>query len=172
MLKSLRFLIGIIIFPIIAFRHHLKKDYFHRRATISRPKIFVVEDDESIIAIIETVLTSRDYEIISTTTTDDVMSTAIEEKPDVSVLDVNLPGEKNGFELCYQLKNHPKTANMPVMILTSTTQKTTESDEEWREKSNADDFITKPFQSADFANRIEQLVEQAWHQKEQPRFDL
>jgi len=136
------------------------------------PKVFVAEDDQSILSIIHSVLSSQDYDIVTVDNADDVLATILEEKPDVAILDVKLPGTSNGFELCYQIKNHSDIGNLPVMILTATTQQTLESDEEWREKANADDFITKPFQSADLVKRIKTLVEQAWKQKEETRFDL
>lgn len=139
---------------------------------MATPKIFVVEDDRSIVSIIESVLSSKDYDVVTTDSADGALSTILDKQPDAAVLDVRLPGEKNGFQLCHRIKNHPEIGNLPVMILTATTRNTTESDEEWRKKSKADDFITKPFESADFARRVELLVEKAWKQKEGTRFEL
>ena len=77
--------------------------------------------------------------------------------PDLVMLDVMMP-KKNGLEICYELKNDPKTVHLPVLILTATTQTSQKTDDYWRVRSRADDFISKPFKSADLLARIEKLL--------------
>ncbi len=75
-----------------------------------------------------------------------------------------LPG-MTGVDICAQLKNNPKYDFIPIFMLTATTQGSMKSDEFWKTKSRADDFITKPFKSADLLARIEKILSEHWRKK-------
>jgi DNA-binding response OmpR family regulator len=59
------------------------------------------------------------------------------------------------------MKSNDKFAHIPVMIVTATTKNAKISDEELCVKFRADDFITKPYQSADIYKRIDRLIKSA-----------
>jgi len=65
---------------------------------------------------------------------------ATEDKPDLLILDVMLPGI-DGFEICSRLRNEPQTAKLPIMMLSAKGQ---ESDKTTGLKVGADEYLTKP----------------------------
>ncbi|GAB4377156.1 MAG: response regulator [Elainellaceae cyanobacterium] len=103
--------------------------------------ILVVEDTLSEIELMSHYLRESGYTVISTVSAKDALNIAIEQKPDVIVTDIVMPG-MSGFELCRNLKNHPATERVPIIICTSKNQ---EIDRLWGMKQGADAYITKPF---------------------------
>lgn len=103
--------------------------------------ILVVEDTASEMELLTHYLREGGYSVIGATTATDALNLAIEQKPDVIVTDVVMPG-MSGFELCRNLKKHPVTASIPIVICTSKNQ---EIDRLWGMKQGADAYITKPF---------------------------
>lgn len=79
---------------------------------------------------------------------------AIEKKPDLVLLDVILPN-KNGFQVCRQLKSNPETKDIRVIIVSSKDQA---SDKFWGIKQGADDYITKPYSEDDLLAAIEKNI--------------
>lgn len=122
-----------------------------------KKRILIAEDDENIRNIIQFMLQGKGYEVLAVGDGKAAAESVDKFKPDLVMLDVMMP-HKNGLEVCYEIKNNPKTVHLPVLILTATTQTSQKSDEYWRVRSRADDFITKPFKSADLLARIEKLL--------------
>jgi DNA-binding response OmpR family regulator len=77
--------------------------------------------------------------------------------PDLIVLDAMLP-KKTGFDVCQSLKSDDKLKKIPILMLTAITRDSGKSDEYWREKSQADDFMSKPFKATELVERIERLL--------------
>jgi twitching motility two-component system response regulator PilH len=63
------------------------------------------------------------------------------ERPSVILLDVIMP-ERNGFQICRELKSNAKFNTIPVIMVTS---KDSASDKYWGEQQGADGYVTKPF---------------------------
>jgi len=82
-----------------------------------------------------------------------------EAAPDLIVLDVLLPGV-NGLDFCKQLKAKPLYRNIPVLMITVITRESDLADGFWKIGTGADDFVTKPFDPFDLADRIERLLTQ------------
>ena len=82
------------------------------------PKILVVDDDESIVRLVEMLLTRRGLTVVKAGDGHEGFKMAIEHKPDAILLDVNMPG-MDGFQLCSKLKATEKTAAIPVAFLTA-----------------------------------------------------
>ena len=123
-------------------------------------RILVVDDIEANVRLLEAKLTAEYYEVSSAMDGPTALAMAANDLPDIILLDVMMP-HKNGLEVCYELKNDPKMARVPVLILTALTQTSAKSDDYWKTRSRADDFITKPFKSADLIKRIETLLANA-----------
>jgi len=73
------------------------------------------------------------------------------------VLDAMLP-KLTGFDLCAELKADPDFKSMPILMLTAITKDTGKSDEYWRVKSQADDFMSKPFKATELVARVEKIL--------------
>lgn len=104
-------------------------------------KILVVEDTPSELRLVTHILDENGYIVIGVTDASTALNKAIEQKPDVIVTDVVMPG-MSGFELCRRLKNNLETKKLPVIICSS---KSKEIDRLWAMKQGADVYLTKPF---------------------------
>ncbi|NUM25289.1 MAG: response regulator [Candidatus Buchananbacteria bacterium] len=83
-----------------------------------RPKILIVEDDKSLVKILEEALDKEKFEVILTMDASQAIKKARLEKPNIIILDVMLPG-KSGFTCLQQLKNSKETKNIPAIILSN-----------------------------------------------------
>lgn len=81
-------------------------------------KILVIDDDQGFVTMMKTNLVARGFEVITALTGERGLVEAEARKPDLILLDVILPGIK-GREVCVQLKDNPKTKNIPVIFLTA-----------------------------------------------------
>jgi two-component system alkaline phosphatase synthesis response regulator PhoP len=120
-------------------------------------KILVVDDTKSIREIVSYLLRSRGYEVIEAADGQDAWEKATTEGPDLIVLDAMIP-KKTGFEICEELKNDERWKNIPILMLTAITRDSGKTDEYWREKSKADDFVSKPFKAPDLVQRVLRLL--------------
>lgn len=120
-------------------------------------RVLIVEDAKNIRDIVAYMLRNRGYEVVEAADGRDGWQKATTVQPDCVILDAMLP-YKTGFEICTELKAGDKTNRIPVLMLTAITRDTGHSDEYWKEKSKADDFMSKPFKAADLIQRIEKLL--------------
>ncbi len=103
--------------------------------------ILVVEDTLSEMELMSHYLRESGYAVLNAVSAKEAFTLAVEKKPDVIVTDIVMPG-MSGFELCRNLKKHPATETVPIVICTSKNQ---EIDRLWGLKQGADAYITKPF---------------------------
>jgi twitching motility two-component system response regulator PilH len=104
-------------------------------------KILIVDDVYSELQIIQNALEPLGAEIITAMDGLDAEKKIIDLRPDAVVLDVLLP-QKNGFQICRDIKSSPDTKNIPIILISSKNQ---DSDKFWGMKQGADEYITKPF---------------------------
>jgi CheY-like chemotaxis protein len=101
-------------------------------------KILVVDDDESILEVIQIVLESEGYQI-QTCQNSHCFQYLTASLPDLILLDILLSGE-DGYELCKQLKHNQATAHIPIIMLSALSDVN-----ELADGSGADAFLEKPF---------------------------
>lgn len=116
--------------------------------------ILVVEDTPSERELMSHYLRESGYTVINAVSAQEALSKAIEQKPDVIITDVVMPG-MSGFELCRSLKKHPATEKVPIIICTSKNQ---EIDRLWGMKQGADAYITKPFTCEQLIRTVKAIV--------------
>ncbi len=117
-------------------------------------KILIVEDEESLLKLESILLTTKGYLVRGATTGTAALEAIAEEKPDLVLLDIMLPG-LDGFSVCEKIKQNPETSNIPVILLTA---KKTPEDLARGEAVGADQYITKPFKSAMVMDVIDRLI--------------
>lgn len=121
---------------------------------MSKKKILVVEDEESLLKLESILLTSKGYEVQGVTTGQAALDAIAEEKPDLVLLDIMLP-EMDGFEVCRRIKENPQTNDLPVVMLTA---KKSREDMARGQQVGADWYITKPFKSVNVIETIQRFL--------------
>ncbi|MBU2600420.1 response regulator [bacterium] len=116
-------------------------------------KILIVEDDPDIIDILKVTLEGK-YKILEACNGIKAVNMVYEQNPDLVILDINLP-EMNGYQVCRLLKEDKNYQSLPVLILTSKSQK---RDRFWGMEAGADKYITKPFNPEEVLDCIEELL--------------
>ncbi len=119
--------------------------------------ILVVDDTKNIRDVVGFMLKNRGFAVLLAGDGDEGYRLATTESPSLIVLDVMMPG-RSGFEICSDLKNNFRFRHIPIILLTAVAQGSGISDAQWKERSGADDFISKPFQTRDLIQRIEKLL--------------
>lgn len=117
-------------------------------------KILIVEDSPTIMLHITAVLRSKGYELIHAVDGEEAVQKAVTKMPHLIVLDLILP-KKNGFQVCRQLKNAPRTKNIKILMLSS---KNMASDRFWGLRQGADGYMTKPFEADELLKKIDELL--------------
>ena len=117
-------------------------------------RILVVEDDPRSRRLLEFRLRSLGHESIFAEDGGKAVQTAIEEKPDIILLDVMLP-VMNGFQVLQKLKFQKETMDIPVIMLTAKVQ---ENDVVYGLETGAVDYVTKPFSFAELNARINRTL--------------
>jgi CheY-like chemotaxis protein len=100
-------------------------------------------------------LQNQGFVLIEAEDGEDALAKARSGSPDVIILDGMMP-KKTGFEACQELKQDPKTASIPVILLTAIAQ--VDPNHNWQKDSPADRFMAKPFQMRDLLAAIESLT--------------
>ncbi len=116
--------------------------------------VMIVEDSPTDLRIAENVCLDNGYEVVTVSEGDKVLAAAIKKMPDLVLLDVILPN-KNGFQVCRQLKQDATTKDIKVIIVSSKDQA---SDKFWGMKQGADGYITKPYEETDLLEAIEKNI--------------
>ncbi len=119
--------------------------------------ILVVDDEEDIVELVELNLAREGYRVLGCATGEKALEIARSKRPNLIVLDLMLPG-MDGLEVCRRLKTDPKTASIPIVILTA---KGEESDVVAGLEVGADDYVTKPFSGKVLAARVRRLLRRA-----------
>ena len=110
-------------------------------------KILVVDDEQAIIDVLVYNLKKEGYETLEATDGLTALNMALEQKPDLMLLDIMLP-KMDGLTVCKRVKNY---LNIPILMLTA---KDAEIDKIVGLELGADDYITKPFSVRELMARV------------------
>jgi len=125
-------------------------------------KILIVEDDLALLETLKTFLEIENFEVITADDGDKGFQLALQEKPDLIVLDINLP-TINGYEVCRKIR--AKGIMTPIIMLSG--EKREEVDKALGLDIGADDFLLKPFGTKEFLARINALLRRSGHKVEE-----
>jgi two-component system cell cycle response regulator len=117
-------------------------------------RVLVVDDILSNVKLLEAKLTAEYFEVVTAFNGLECLAKMAEATPDIVLLDVMMPG-MDGFEVCRRIKSDPKTAHVPVVMVTALDQP---SDRIAGLDAGADDFLTKPVDDAALFARVRSLV--------------
>jgi DNA-binding response OmpR family regulator len=117
-------------------------------------KVLVVEDDEDTQKIYQQAFTQAGFQTIPAFDAESALPLALNQLPDLIVLDIMLPGKLNGFDVLEQIKKSEETAKIPVLVLTNL-----ESEKKVAMDIGAADYFIKANTSInDVVERAKQLV--------------
>ncbi|MBU3955372.1 response regulator [bacterium] len=117
-------------------------------------KILVVDDEEPIVDLIKVTLNASGYDVITASNGKEGLEKAVEELPDLIILDVRMP-VMDGFTACKNIRANPVTANIPIVFLTASTQK---ASFEKAHTSGCDYFRTKPFDPVELSEFVNSIL--------------
>ncbi len=120
--------------------------------TNSLGRILVAEDEQSLNDLLQDALRMDGYETISAKHGLEALRLAREEKPDLIILDINMP-QIDGFEVLEKLRK--ENNNVPIIVLTARDQK---DDKATGFGLGADDFVTKPFGLEELLMRVSAVL--------------
>ena len=117
-------------------------------------RVLVVDDILSNVKLLEAKLTAEYFDVMSAFNGLECLAKMEETIPDIVLLDVMMPG-MDGFEVCRRIKSNPRTAHVPVVMVTALDQP---SDRVAGLEAGADDFLTKPVDDSALFARVRSLV--------------
>lgn len=121
-------------------------------------RVLIVEDQADIRKLIRMTLEFEDYEIHEASDGCFGLNLARATRPDIVLLDVMMPGELDGLQVCQHLKNDPATRHVKVVLLTARGQA---RDRNAGQQAGADEYLVKPFSPLQLIETIERLLEAA-----------
>jgi len=124
-----------------------------------KPKVLLIDDDPDFVTATRTVLESKPYEVLVAYNGEDGLRKAREENPDVIILDVIMPGQ-DGFMVAEQLKKDASLRKIPVLMLTSFSEKGSGSSIAFSGglTLEAEDYIDKPVSPKELLGRVEKQL--------------
>jgi two-component system, chemotaxis family, response regulator PixH len=118
--------------------------------------VLLVEDSLTETEVITRYLQQAGLKVVSVNSGEAAQTLLIQQKPDLIILDVILPGQ-SGFELCRELKSDPDTREIPVVMCST---KNTDVDKMWGNMLGADAYLSKPVDQQELLQTVKQLIKQ------------
>ena len=115
-----------------------------------KTRILVIEDETPLAMMMVSLLARAGCDVLVANTGEKVMQLAQENKFDLIILDIELPG-MNGFEICSELKQRHHSRHAPIVLIS---KQPSEKDRQRGLELGTVDYITKPFDALGFAPRI------------------
>jgi twitching motility two-component system response regulator PilH len=120
---------------------------------MSIQKVLIVDDSKTELMFLTELLQKNGMLVRTAQGADDAFKRLAEEKPDLILMDVVMPGQ-NGFQLTRAISRTPEYADVPIIMCTS---KNLETDRVWGMRQGARDYITKPVDEAELLSKIKAL---------------
>jgi two-component system cell cycle response regulator DivK len=117
--------------------------------------VLIVEDNEKNMKLARDVLQAKGYQTLEAVTGEDGVRLAMENKPDLVLMDIQLPGI-NGIEAFKQIRADAKTRGIPVVALTASV---TPTDRSAINAAGFDAFLGKPINLKEFLDTVKRLIE-------------
>jgi DNA-binding response OmpR family regulator len=125
-----------------------------------QPKLLVVDDDPDILDAITTILGTQPYTIDTARDGVECLDKVRADIPDLIILDLLMP-KKDGFAVVRELRENPKYAKVPILILTSVREDASRRRYELETGLAMDvqDYVEKPISPMDLLDRVKKLLE-------------
>jgi len=121
---------------------------------MSTKKTLIIADDEPTIRLLVSSILGKNYNMLTAADGQEVLDTVSQNKPDLILMDIMMP-TMDGYSACASLKKDPRTADIPVVMLTGVGH---ELNKVLAEQMGADGYITKPFNSQDLREMVNKVL--------------
>jgi twitching motility two-component system response regulator PilH len=121
---------------------------------IGMKKILICDDSVAEARLMQSVLQQAGYWPVAISDSRTVEQTIDVERPSLILLDVVMP-DRNGFQVCRDLKGNAEYNRIPVVIVSS---KSEESDKFWAQQQGADGYVIKPFTAVQLLDAVKRFV--------------
>jgi CheY-like chemotaxis protein len=122
---------------------------------MEKPKILYVEDHLESALLVRTLLKNK-CDVFITETYEETMDFLKDNKVDLILLDINLPGKKDGVDLVKELKNDEKFKDLPVIALTAYALA---GDRERLLEAGCDEYIAKPMSKKELFEKLQKFIQ-------------
>ena len=119
-----------------------------------KKKILIVEDNPVHIKLIEMTMRARNYILLKATNGEEALDMAIRERPNLIIMDMNLPG-MTGFEISKKLRENPAFSHTPIIAITAYAMA---RDREMAIESGCDAYLTKPIDTRELPELVAKLL--------------
>lgn len=119
---------------------------------MKKPTILVVDDEPRLVRLVQANLEARGYAVSCAYDGSEAVRKAAVENPDLIILDIVLPGEYDGYDVCRRIRSF---SAVPIIMLTA---KALEKDKVCGFEVGADDYLTKPFGSQELLSRVKAVL--------------
>lgn len=117
-------------------------------------RILLVDDDPRNLRLLEGMLYTEPYNLLTATSGQEALAVVENESPDLVLLDIMMPG-MSGYEVCQTIKSQPSTRMIPVVMVTALHEV---NDRIQAMEAGADDFLSKPIDAAELIVRVRSLL--------------
>jgi DNA-binding response OmpR family regulator len=126
-------------------------------AVMRSRSVLVADDDPDIREAIRFRLDAAGYDVVAVADGTAAVSVLAERSVDLVVLDISMPGDLCGIDVCRHIRANPSTDQLPVIMLTSATQGQTVID---ALDAGATDYVLKPFNPRELLEQVQTLLVQ------------
>lgn len=126
----------------------------HSQTDSAPPVVLVADDDADIRSLVRYRLESSGYDVITACDGEEALRLADEHTPSLAIVDVMMP-KVDGLEVVRRLRANPKSARMPIILLTARAQ---EMDVARGFEAGADDYVRKPFSPKELGARVQAIL--------------
>ena len=130
-------------------------DFFGLKKNTERTKILIVDDEPNIVQTLQDRLEMNEYDVVTACNGQEGLEQAINERPDVILLDVIMP-IMDGHEMLEALRKQPGCDDISVVMLTARSQT---QDIARANACGIEDYIVKPFDLSELLEKIESVIE-------------
>ena len=117
--------------------------------------VLIVEDNDLNMKLFHDLLEAQGYEILQAGTGSQAIALAAEHKPDLILMDIQLP-EVSGLQVTAEIKKNPELVDIPVVAVTAFAMK---GDEERIRDGGCEDYISKPISVSDFLEKVKRYLD-------------
>lgn len=131
-------------------------EFFGLKKSADKTRILIVDDEPNIVRTLKDRLEMNDYNVITGSNGKEGLDRAVEERPDIILLDVIMP-VMDGLEMLEALRTNSECDGISVIMLTARSQT---QDIARAKACGIEDYIVKPFDLSELLEKIESVVEQ------------